>query len=113
MKCGDSHRPGRCPATCRRGPSNRVPPNHKMWPRRRSRSRSGVTRVELASETVRVRQGGRRPCDAAHMITSIHALIYSDDVDATRTFLRDVLGFPYVNDVGTSDGSSTGWLIFG
>ena len=47
------------------------------------------------------------------MITSIHALIYSDDVDATRTFLRDVLGFPYVNDAGTSDGSSTGWLIFG
>jgi catechol 2,3-dioxygenase-like lactoylglutathione lyase family enzyme len=47
------------------------------------------------------------------MITSIHALIYSDDVDATRTFLRDVLGFPHVNDTGTSDGSQTGWLIFG
>ena len=47
------------------------------------------------------------------MITSIHALIYSDDVDATRTFLRDVLGFPFVNDSGTSDGSATGWLIFG
>jgi catechol 2,3-dioxygenase-like lactoylglutathione lyase family enzyme len=47
------------------------------------------------------------------MITSIHALIYSDDVDATRTFLRDVLGFPFVDDGGTSDGSATGWLIFG
>jgi catechol 2,3-dioxygenase-like lactoylglutathione lyase family enzyme len=47
------------------------------------------------------------------MITSMHALIYSDDVDATRTFLRDVLGFPFVNDSGTSDGSTTGWLIFG
>ncbi len=47
------------------------------------------------------------------MITSIHALIYSDDVDATRAFLRDVLGFPFVNDSGTSDGSETGWLIFG
>jgi catechol 2,3-dioxygenase-like lactoylglutathione lyase family enzyme len=47
------------------------------------------------------------------MITSIHALIYSDDVDATRAFLRDVLGFPFVDDTGTSDGSSTGWLIFG
>jgi catechol 2,3-dioxygenase-like lactoylglutathione lyase family enzyme len=47
------------------------------------------------------------------MITSMHALIYSDDVDATRTFLRDVLGFPSVNDAGTSDGSATGWLIFG
>ncbi|MGE0000029.1 MAG: VOC family protein [Ilumatobacteraceae bacterium] len=47
------------------------------------------------------------------MITSMHALIYSEDVDATRTFLRDVLGFPFVNDGGTHDGSSTGWLIFG
>ena len=47
------------------------------------------------------------------MITSMHALIYSDDVDATRAFLRDVLGFPFVNDSGTSDGSETGWLIFG
>lgn len=47
------------------------------------------------------------------MITSMHALLYSDDVDATRTFLRDVLGFPFVNDSGTSDGSTTGWLIFG
>ncbi|MEO6570518.1 MAG: VOC family protein [Ilumatobacteraceae bacterium] len=47
------------------------------------------------------------------MITSMHALIYSDDVDATRTFLRDVVGFPFVNDSGTSDGSATGWLIFG
>ena len=41
------------------------------------------------------------------MITSIHALIYSDDVDATRSFLRDVLGFPFVNDGGTEDGSQT------
>ena len=47
------------------------------------------------------------------MITSLHALIYSDDVDATRTFLRDVLGFPFVNDAGTDDRSETGWLIFG
>jgi len=30
------------------------------------------------------------------MITSIHALIYSDDAKATRTFLRDVLGWTYV-----------------
>jgi catechol 2,3-dioxygenase-like lactoylglutathione lyase family enzyme len=47
------------------------------------------------------------------MITSIHALIYSDDVDATRTFLREVLDLPFVNDTGTDDGSETGWLIFG
>ena len=47
------------------------------------------------------------------MITSVHALLYSDDVDATRSFLRDVLGFPFVEDTGTSDDSATGWLIFG
>ena len=46
------------------------------------------------------------------MITSLHALIYSDDVEATRRFLRDVLGFPFVNDSGADD-SATGWLIFG
>jgi catechol 2,3-dioxygenase-like lactoylglutathione lyase family enzyme len=42
------------------------------------------------------------------MITSIHTLIYSDDPEATRAFLRDVLGWPYVEDVD----SSPGWLIF-
>jgi catechol 2,3-dioxygenase-like lactoylglutathione lyase family enzyme len=43
------------------------------------------------------------------MITSIHALIYSDDAPATRAFLRDVLGWPFVEDAGTEPG----WLIFG
>jgi catechol 2,3-dioxygenase-like lactoylglutathione lyase family enzyme len=43
------------------------------------------------------------------MITSIHALIYSDDAPATRAYLRDVLGWPHVED----GGSGTGWLIFG
>lgn len=43
------------------------------------------------------------------MITSIHTLIYSDDAPATRRFLRDVLGLPFVEDVG----SEPGWLIFG
>jgi catechol 2,3-dioxygenase-like lactoylglutathione lyase family enzyme len=43
------------------------------------------------------------------MITAIHALIYSDDPAATRAFLRDVLGWPYVEDAGSDDG----WLIFG
>lgn len=42
------------------------------------------------------------------MITSIHAMIYSDDAPATRAFLRDVLGWPYVEHVG----SEPGWLIF-
>ena len=43
------------------------------------------------------------------MITSIHTLIYSDDAPATRVFLRDVLGWPNVEDVDSEAGS----LIFG
>lgn len=42
------------------------------------------------------------------MITSIHTLIYSDDPPATRAFLRDVLGWPYVEHPE----SAPGWLIF-
>lgn len=42
------------------------------------------------------------------MITSIHTMIYSDDPPATRTFLRDVLGWP---DVEHPE-SEAGWLIF-
>lgn len=40
------------------------------------------------------------------VITAIHTLIYSDDADATRAFLRDVLGWPHVD-------AHDGWLIFG
>ena len=42
------------------------------------------------------------------MITALHGLIYSDDADATRAFLRDVLGWPHVRDAD----SDPGWLIF-
>ena len=42
------------------------------------------------------------------MITSVHTLVYSDDAPATRAFLRDVIGWPHVEDVG----SEPGWLIF-
>jgi catechol 2,3-dioxygenase-like lactoylglutathione lyase family enzyme len=41
------------------------------------------------------------------MITSIHTLIYSDDANATRAFLRDVLGWKYV-----AEDWDNGWLIF-
>jgi catechol 2,3-dioxygenase-like lactoylglutathione lyase family enzyme len=34
-------------------------------------------------------------------------LIYSDDAEATRAFLRDVLGWPYVEEEDVP-----GWLIF-
>ena len=42
------------------------------------------------------------------MITALHALIYSDDPAATRAFMRDVLGWPYVEHTD----SGPGWLIF-
>ena len=42
------------------------------------------------------------------MITAVHTLIYSDDAPATRAFLRDVLGWPHVEDAA----SEPGWLIF-
>ncbi len=43
------------------------------------------------------------------MITGIHGLIYSDDAPATRAFLRDVLGWPHIEETN----SGPGWLIFG
>jgi catechol 2,3-dioxygenase-like lactoylglutathione lyase family enzyme len=48
-------------------------------------------------------------CTVAAVITAVHTLIYSDDAPATRAFLRDVLGWPHVEDVGSEEG----WLIFG
>ncbi len=38
----------------------------------------------------------------------MHTLIYSDDAEVTRSFLRDVLGWPYVEHAA----SEPGWLIF-
>jgi catechol 2,3-dioxygenase-like lactoylglutathione lyase family enzyme len=42
------------------------------------------------------------------MITAVHLLVYSDDPVATREFLRDVLGWPYLEHAD----SAPGWLIF-
>jgi catechol 2,3-dioxygenase-like lactoylglutathione lyase family enzyme len=39
------------------------------------------------------------------VITGGHVVVYSPDPDADRAFLRDVLGYPYVDAGG-------GWLIF-
>jgi catechol 2,3-dioxygenase-like lactoylglutathione lyase family enzyme len=41
------------------------------------------------------------------MITAVHLLIYSDDAAATRSFLRDVLGWSFVDEP-----DAPGWLIF-
>jgi predicted enzyme related to lactoylglutathione lyase len=40
-------------------------------------------------------------------ITAVHLLIYSDDPVATRSFFRDVLEWPFVED-----DAAPGWLIF-
>jgi hypothetical protein len=42
------------------------------------------------------------------MIMGLHLLLYSRDPAADRAFLRDVLAWPWVEDVG----SEPGWLIF-
>ncbi|MBA3380322.1 MAG: VOC family protein [Actinobacteria bacterium] len=42
------------------------------------------------------------------MLTAVHLLIYSDDPEATRSFLREVLDLAYVEHVE----SAPGWLIF-
>jgi predicted enzyme related to lactoylglutathione lyase len=42
------------------------------------------------------------------MINGLHLLLYSRDPAADRAFLRDVLGWPFVEDLG----SGGGWLIF-
>ena len=39
------------------------------------------------------------------MITGMHMIIYTQDVEADRVFFRDVLGFPSIDSGG-------GWLIF-
>jgi predicted enzyme related to lactoylglutathione lyase len=41
------------------------------------------------------------------MITAVHLLIYSDDPEATRSFLRDVVGWSFVDEP-----EAPGWLIF-
>lgn len=43
------------------------------------------------------------------MITGFHVLLPSDDPAADRAFLRDRLGWPWVEDAASGDG----WLIFG
>jgi catechol 2,3-dioxygenase-like lactoylglutathione lyase family enzyme len=42
------------------------------------------------------------------VITAVHTLIYSDEPEATRAFLRDVLGWPSVEHAESDEG----WLIF-
>jgi len=42
------------------------------------------------------------------MIAGLHVMLPSPDAVADRAFLRDVLGWPFVDDVATEPG----WLVF-
>jgi predicted enzyme related to lactoylglutathione lyase len=63
--------------------------------------------VFALSGYLRLSLDARSSSDNKPMITSIHTLIYSDDANATRAFLRDVLGWKYVAEDFDND-----WLIF-
>src|SRR6188472_411381 len=65
----------------------------------KSRSSASFARIRMTSSArfARIRM--------THMITGIHALVYSKQADAVRAFLRDVLDFPSVDAGG-------GWPIF-
>ena len=39
------------------------------------------------------------------MITGFHSIIFSEDAEVTRSFFRDVLGWPHID-------AGHGWLIF-
>jgi catechol 2,3-dioxygenase-like lactoylglutathione lyase family enzyme len=96
MRWSPSMTPGRAPQNVACSSSD-VPPNDTDDPRLAT-----VTNHQLGAHLF---PGGT----FAAVITSVHLLIYSDDAPATRGFLRDVLGWPYVEDSGTENG----WLIFG
>jgi catechol 2,3-dioxygenase-like lactoylglutathione lyase family enzyme len=63
--------------------------------------------MELSHSASRRRFPLGGPSWIGDMITSIHTLIYSDDANATRAFLRDVLGWKDVAEDFDND-----WLIF-
>jgi predicted enzyme related to lactoylglutathione lyase len=51
---------------------------------------------------------GTDPVYGERVITGTHAMFYSQDPDADRDFMRDVLGWPFVHAAGPDDP----WLIF-
>jgi catechol 2,3-dioxygenase-like lactoylglutathione lyase family enzyme len=51
------------------------------------------------------------------VIVAVHTLVYSTDPAATRAFFKDVLGWPFVSDPGSSGSdvdpdAPSSWLIF-
>jgi catechol 2,3-dioxygenase-like lactoylglutathione lyase family enzyme len=48
---------------------------------------------------------GISTAEEAHMINGSHVILYSQDAEADRAFVRDVLGFAHVD-------AGQGWLIF-
>ena len=88
----------------------------RRWVRASSGSWSGSVAVSVMVGTVPLgympNLGGWRSTRVADawkagtMITGVHSIVYAEDADAARAFIRDVLGFPFVD-------AHDGWLIFG
>ena len=74
--------------------------------RARERERPKWRMVASTSADQRVRRARRATIST--MIKAVHTLIYSDDPEATRAFLRDVLGWSSVAEPG----GTPPWPIF-
>src|SRR6266487_2585172 len=55
--------------------------------------------------TAEVRQNMNTPLQQGHLISGVHAIVFSREADKVRAFFEDVLGLPAVDAGG-------GWLIF-
>ncbi len=55
--------------------------------------------------TAEVRQNMNTPLQQGHLISGVHAIVFSREADKVRPFFGDVLGLPAVDAGG-------GWLIF-
>jgi hypothetical protein len=89
-------------APLRAGRRSLTRPRRSSRPQERGRPR-GRARLWSAWRILRAMPS---PASVRHAILGAHAIIYSEDPDADRAFLRDVLGFPHVD-------AGDGWLIFG
>ena len=82
----------------------RVPPAHLGVAVQRPHPRPGGRSGPVRAHSRRFSHLGDRTT-LGRVINAAHALIYSTDAEADRAFLRDVLGWPWVDD-------GDGWLIF-
>ena len=72
---------------------------------KRKATRRKTKKAQRAKGTRTAKKTSTHAGKGGPMLMGAHVLLYSAEPDADRAFIRDVLGFPYV-DVGH------GWLIF-